>query len=130
MVAQPSGNCQASRGGSHRHAHSKPHKARAYPLVKEVIARRVDGRPQHAEPLDAFAEELERLGYPQFRMWWTQIVSELKQSNPSSTPVAIAVLAAALVEGALTFIVKHARASGQFQSRTMKRTREPGRSMT
>src|SRR5208282_3699473 len=76
-----------------------------------VIARRDDGRLQHAEPLDAFAEELERLGYRQFRMWWMQTVSELRQSNPSSTPVAVAVLAAALVEGALTFIVKHASAA-------------------
>jgi hypothetical protein len=107
--------------GIHRHRDSKPHKARAYPLVKDVIARRVDGRPQHAEPLDAFAEELEKLGYRQFRMWWMQTVSELRQSNPSSTPVAVAVLAAALVEGALTFIVKHARANGQFQSRDYER---------
>jgi len=101
----------------HRHVDSRPDKARAYPLVKDVIARRDDGRLQHAEPLDAFAEELERLGYRQFRMWWMQTVSELRQSNPSSTPVAVAVLAAALVEGALTFIVKHARANGQFQSK-------------
>jgi hypothetical protein len=101
----------------HRHEGSKPHKARAYPLVKDVIASRFDGRPQHPELLDAFAEQLERLGYRQFRMWWMQTVSELRQSNPSSTPVAVAVLAAALVEGALTFIVKHARANGQFQSK-------------
>jgi len=105
----------------HRHEHSKPHKARAYPLVKDVIARRGDGRPQHPEPLDAFAEELEQLGYRQFRMWWMQTVSELRQSSPSSTPVAVAVLAAALVEAALTFIVKHARAKGQFQAKEYER---------
>ena len=105
----------------HRHVDSKPHKARAYPLVKDVIARRGDGRPRHPEPLDAFAEELERLGYRQFRMWWMQTVSELRQSNSSSTPVAVAVLAAALVEGALTFIVKHGRAKGQFQSKDYER---------
>jgi hypothetical protein len=40
--------------------------------------------PQHPEPLDAFAEQLERLGYRQFRMWWMQTVSELRQSNPGS----------------------------------------------
>jgi hypothetical protein len=101
----------------HRHEYSKPDKARAYPLVEDVISRRVDGRTQHAEPLDAFAEELERLGHGPFRMWWTQTVSELRQSNPSSTPVSVSVLAAALVEGALTFIVKHARANGQLQSK-------------
>ena len=88
-----------------------------YPWVKVVSARRSDGRPRYPEPLDAFAEELERLGYRQFRMWRMQTVSELRQSNPSSTPVAVALLAAALVEGALTFIVKHARANGQFQSK-------------
>ena len=32
-------------------------------LVKDVIERRTDGRHTHAEPLDAFAEELDRLGY-------------------------------------------------------------------
>jgi hypothetical protein len=106
---------------THRHKQSWPNKARAHPFVKDVIARRSDGRPKHAEPLDAFAEELEKLGYRQFRMWWTQTVSELRQSNPSSTPVAVAVLAAALVEGALTFIVKHARANGQFQSKDYER---------
>jgi hypothetical protein len=89
--------------------------------VKDVIARRADGRPRHAEPLDAFADELERLGYRPFRLWWTQTVSELKLSNPSSTPVAVTVLAAALVEGALTFIVKRARANGQFQSKDYER---------
>jgi len=73
------------------------------------------------EPLDAFAEELEKLGYREFRLWWSQIVAELRQCNPSSTPVAACVLAAALVEGALTFIVKHARAKGLFQSKDYDR---------
>jgi hypothetical protein len=103
--------------GMHRHMESKPDRARAYPLVEDVVARRADGRPPHAEPLDAFADELEKLGYRPFRLWWMQIVSELKLSNSGSTPVAVAVLAAALVEGALTFIVKHARANGHFQSK-------------
>jgi hypothetical protein len=101
----------------HMHVVSKPHKARAYPLVEDIIGRRADGRPRYAEPLDAFADELEKLGYREFRMWWIQTVSELKLCSPSSTPVAVAVLAAALVEGALTFIVKHARASGHFLSK-------------
>ena len=101
----------------HGHAIRNRHLATAYPVVQDIIGRRADGRPQHAEPLDAFAAELEKIGYRQFRLWWTQTVSELKKSDPSSTPVAVAVLAAALVEGALTFIVKHARASGHFQSK-------------
>jgi hypothetical protein len=48
----------------HQHVDAKPHKARAYPLVKDVMARRGDGRPRHPEPLDAFAEELALKGLP------------------------------------------------------------------
>lgn len=84
--------------------------ARAYPIVKDVIARRHDGRPRHAEPLDAFADELDRLGYSKFRLWWAQMVAEFRQSSPQTSPVTATVLAAALVEGVLTFVVKHARA--------------------
>jgi hypothetical protein len=106
-----------TRYGHGQHVDRKPHRARAFPFVKDVIERRTDGRSSHAEPLDAFADELEKLSYRPFRLWWTQTVSELRQTNPNTTPVAASVLAAALVEGALTFIVKHARESGQFQSK-------------
>lgn len=84
--------------------------ARAYPLVKDVIERRTDGRPQHAEPFDVFAEELDKLGYKPFQLWWKQTVGELRRGDPMTCPVSVSVLAAALVEGALTFVVKHARA--------------------
>ncbi|MGO9430192.1 hypothetical protein [Rhodoblastus sp.] len=90
--------------------------ATAYPLVQDVIARRSDGRRVQPEPLDAFAGELVKLGYPQFRMWWTQTVAEMRKSDPSSQSVSAAVLAAALVEGALTFIVKHGQTKGFFLS--------------
>jgi hypothetical protein len=106
-----------TRNGHGQQLDRKPHRARALPFVKDVIERRTDGRSSHAEPLDAFADELEKLGYRSFRLWWTQTVSELRQTDPNATPVAVSVLAAALVEGALTFIVKHARKSGQFQSK-------------
>ncbi|MFZ0692876.1 MAG: hypothetical protein WAN51_01780 [Alphaproteobacteria bacterium] len=82
---------------------------RLYEIVKDVIARRTDGRPQHAEPLDAFLESLDKLGFGRFRLWWAQTVAELRQSNPQASPVAALVLAAALVEGALAFVVKYAR---------------------
>lgn len=85
-------------------------RARAYALAKDVIDRRTDGRPKSAEPFDAFAEELEKLGYGAFRMWWMQTVAELRQASSQTSPVTATVLSAALVEGALTFIVKHARA--------------------
>jgi hypothetical protein len=84
----------------------------AYAIVKDVIARRTDGRPPSAEPLDAFADSLDQLGYGRFRLWWTQTVMELRQCNPPTAPVAALVLAAALVEGALTFVVRHARKKG------------------
>jgi hypothetical protein len=94
-----------------------PSRERAYPIVKDVIERRADGRPKHAEPLDAFADELDKLGYGRFRLWWKRTVAELRHTDPNGTPVSASVLAAALVEGALTFIVTHARKSGAFQSK-------------
>jgi hypothetical protein len=87
-------------------------RARAYPLVKDVIERRTDARPKCAEPLDAFADALDKLGYGPFRLWWKQIVEELRRGDTQSSPVSVSVLAAALVEGALTFVVTHARKLG------------------
>jgi hypothetical protein len=102
---------------AHRHPHAKPLRERAYPIVRDVVARRT----AHAEPLDAFADELDKLGYRRFRLWWTQIVAELRVIDPTSAPVSSSVLAAALVEGALTFIVNHARKNDQFQSPNYER---------
>jgi len=81
----------------------------AHPLVKDVLARRSDGRAHSAEPLEAFTSRLERLGHGRFRMWWAQMAAELRQINPQTSPVSATVIAAALVEGALTFAVKHAK---------------------
>jgi hypothetical protein len=82
---------------------------RAYSIVKDVIERRTDGRPKHVESLDAFPDALDQLGWGQFRLWWTQTVAELRQSNPQTSPLSALVLSAALVEGALIFVVAHAR---------------------
>lgn len=90
----------------------KPMRALAFPVVKDVIERRTDGRPMHAEPLEAFAEALTSLGYGKFRVWWAQTVSELRRAEVHTCATTICVLSAALVEGALTFVVKHARALG------------------
>jgi hypothetical protein len=87
----------------------KPTRARAYPIVKDIIERRTDGRSQYVEPLDAFAEQLDKLKYSAFRIWWKQTVAEFRRSDAQSSPVSASVLAAALVEGALTFVVQHAR---------------------
>jgi hypothetical protein len=93
-------------------------RAQVMPIVRDVISRRTDGRPQHSEPFEAFAERLDSLGYATFRLWWVQIVSELKRSDVHSASVSVCVLAGALVEGVLTFVVKHARESqfGPFRS--------------
>jgi len=84
-------------------------KRKLFPIVTDMITRRTDGRAVSAEPLDAFGEALNNLGFRQFRMWWIQTVAELRKLEPTMTPVSATVLAAALVEGALTFVVKHAR---------------------
>jgi hypothetical protein len=97
----------------------RPLRARAHPIVKDVIERRTDRRPKHVEAFDAFAEELNRLGYGPFRLWWKQLVAELRYGDAHFAPVSVLVLAAALVEGALTFVVAHARTNhlGVFQSK-------------
>jgi hypothetical protein len=97
----------------------KTARIRAFPIVKDIIERRTDGRPQSVEPLDAFAEQLDKLSYGAFRLWWKQTVAELRRGDPNSAPVSVSVLAAALVEGALTFVVKHARNTslGVFRSK-------------
>ena len=91
---------------------NKRARTEAMPHVKDVIARRMDGRSQSAEPLGAFAEQLEILGYGHFRLWWAQTLNELERTDPTASPLSALVLAAALVEGALAFVVKHARSLG------------------
>jgi hypothetical protein len=51
---------------------------RANPIVLDLIALQDDGRPTASEPFDAFADELERLGHKPFRLWWNELVSELR----------------------------------------------------
>lgn len=106
-------------------AKAMPARARVYSHVQDVIARRTDGRPKQAEPLDAFADELDRLGVGQFKLWWVQTVGEMRKLQPTSTPVATAVLAAALVEGALTFAAKHARTNNLPAFKSKDFDREP-----
>lgn len=85
---------------------------RLYPMVRDVIERRSDGRSLAAEPFEAFGERLSGLGYGHFRAWWVQTVTELRRLDLSLNPVIAAVLSAALVEGALAFVVRHARQLG------------------
>lgn len=87
---------------------ARPTVQRTFEAVKDVVARRNDGRPRHPEPLEAFSEALDKLGHGRFRMWWTQTVAELRLTNHSHTPMTACVLAAALSEGALVFVVGYA----------------------
>ncbi len=114
----PSEQMKAHRGATPRDTRSQ-----LLPIVKDVVSRRTDGRPRQAEPFDAFAERLNSLGYAGFRLWWVQIVSELRRSDVQSAAVSVCVLAAGLVEGALTFVVKHARTKqvGPFGSSNSER---------
>jgi hypothetical protein len=97
----------------------KPALERAFLLVKDVVGRRSDGRPSKVESLDAFADCLSTLGYAPFRLWWIQTVAELRHTSSQTAPVSCLVLSAAIVEGVLTFVVKHARqlGLGVFQSK-------------
>ena len=90
-------------------AHPKQLRTRAIPHVKDVIARRTDDRPKHAEPLDEFGTQLQRIGFGHFGSWWHQTVAELRRSDPASSPLSALVLSAALVEGVLTFAAAYAR---------------------
>jgi hypothetical protein len=95
-------------------------------IVGDVVQRRIDGRPKQLEPLDAFAEALTPLGYGKFGLWWTQIVAELKQANPASSPLSCFVLSAALIEGALTFVAAHARSQNLGVFKLPDFDRDPG----
>ena len=83
---------------------------KVHPLVRDAVGRRSHGRSSAVEAFEAFADKLAPLGYPLFRSWWIQTVSELRRLDLSLNPVAVAVFSAALVEGCLTFVVQYARA--------------------
>ncbi|HXE26991.1 MAG TPA: hypothetical protein VN656_00685 [Stellaceae bacterium] len=90
-------------------AHPKALRTRVMPHVKDVIARRTDNRPKHAEPLDEFGAQLSRVGAGHFGLWWQQTVAELRRSDPASSPLSLLVLSAALVEAVLTLAAAYAR---------------------
>ncbi|HTQ02584.1 MAG TPA: hypothetical protein VMI54_01965 [Polyangiaceae bacterium] len=90
----------------------RPWLTKSYPIVQDVIARRSDGRPLNANPLDAFESLLGTLGHDRFRAWWVQTRAELRALSPVQQPAAVTVLSASLAEAALTFIVTRAKAAG------------------
>jgi len=123
MPVYANGPLPSEQMKAHHSAMSRDTRSQLLPIVKDIISRRTDGRPRHTEPFDVFAERLTSLGYAGFRLWWVQIVSELRRSEVQSASVSVCVLATALVEGALTFVVKHARTKqvGPFGSSNFER---------
>jgi hypothetical protein len=122
LVGHPPGRLQwvlptAQLGSSRREqAFDRPWLAKSLPLVQDVIARRTDGRPAAANPLDAFEGVLAKLEQDRFRAWWVQKRGELRLLEPARQPVAVIVLGAALVEAALSFVVPRAQAAGLMKS--------------
>lgn len=114
----PSDQLKSSNNGSF--VKPRPLVQKLHSIVRDVIERRSDGRSGNAEPFDALAEALTTLGHGAFRAWWIQMVSELRRLDTTLNPVAATVLSAALVEGCLTFVVRHARAlaTGPMGSKT------------
>jgi hypothetical protein len=104
--------CEQLTRSSIKDFQRRPNLEKLHPIVQDIVERRKDGRSASVQALDAFAERLETLGHSVFRSWWIQMVAELRRLDVTLNPVATSVISAALVEGALTFVVKHARAIG------------------
>lgn len=109
MPVYANGPLPSAQVRSHRGGMKRTSRAELLPHVKDVIARRTDGRAPHTEPFEAFADRLNSLGYGAFKAWWVQIAAELRRADVQSSSVSVCVLSAALVEGALSLVVKHAR---------------------
>ncbi|WP_083469136.1 hypothetical protein [Methylobacterium variabile] len=109
---------EQSRQTRRRHSIKKIHREKVLGIVRDIVARRTDGRAHRSEPFEAFADKLEQIGFKPFRIWWTQTVTELRSADPNSAPLSCVVLSAALVEGSLTFAARYARTRqiGAFQS--------------
>ncbi len=118
---QPPSEIERQHGGHHRHINTLRDPVNR--LVADVVARRQDGRPKSIDTLAEFANRLDYLGYKPFRLWWMQLLSEMKTADDNHSSVTVSVLAAALMEGALTFIVRHALSlnNGTFSSSDWKK---------
>jgi hypothetical protein len=88
---------------------------RRYPVtaalapIRDLVARRGDGRPLSTNPIQAFGPVFTRLVGETRRIWWEQEVNELLTLNPQTHPTKILVGAASLIEGAFSALVGTAR---------------------
>jgi hypothetical protein len=113
-----------SLGHSHQVVEGKRFEAirDVLPAVKDVIARRGDGRPSFANPIRAFGSLIPRLGYDVFFQWWEQVRGELERTNRRVAPTTTVVLAASLAEAAFVFVAKEVRSTGlSMQSKEMEK---------
>jgi len=81
-------------------------------IVRDVVARRGDGRGTHVDPFKAFGDRLGEFGYADYDLWWRQLVSEMQGLNSVAASTSLTVLSFALVEGALTFVCHEAAKRG------------------
>ncbi len=103
---------QIERAGSRYPVEAK-HLAKAIPLVRDIVLRRTDGRPSKVEPLDAFEDVFASVpDSARFKTWWIQVRAELRSLDDVRHPTATIVLAAAMAEGALSFVVPLAKSKG------------------
>ena len=109
--------------GASNHEMPLPHLAKAYPIVRDVIERRVDKRPLAIEPLDAFETVLAQLGHDRFRAWWVQTRQELRRANLPTQPTTVLLLAASLAEASLSFVVRTAQQHGLMKRLTLDEAR-------
>jgi hypothetical protein len=103
----------SNQGG--RPPHPRPTILKTHGIVRDIIARRTDGRPKASNPLDAFLECLDGLGQNRFRAWWMQEHQELRLVDKTQQPTMALVLSASLAEAALTFTVPRAQKYGMLQ---------------
>lgn len=88
------------------------------PTVRDVIARRSDGRYPKSEPTQAFASFLGKTKNSQYMLWWEHTRNELARADAGLMPTCVTLLAAALAEGALTFIGQEVRKTGESMTGT------------
>lgn len=79
------------------------------PEVRDLIARRSDGRLPAAEPIDAMESIIAKMGHPKMVIWWRHMALELRSCDPNKMPAVVTVFSAALAEAALSLVVQHAQ---------------------
>ena len=82
----------------------------------DQVTRRMDGRPSHPNPLDAFGTVIADLGYPDYSVWWRQTVREWKSLQPRPHPSLGCCWPPRSARAALSLVAQRAHASGATMS--------------